>query len=629
VVTGRGGLQCGQRGDLLTCEGHTLISARGTATVSRMPETALELDSPPRWDLTSLYPDVQTALEELKVVLGDAAAFRDRYHGRVGSLEAAELASVLAELSALDNRLSRLGSFSGLALSTNINGEAERDADAAIEQGLVEAQNALRFFELEWLQVDDDRAARLAASEQLAAHRYFLLSARRFRPHVRSDDEERMLAEREPVAQGAWHTLFDQVTSTLQIPFDGRDQTISELLALVRSEHRSTRIGAYDALWSALEPHAGVQAQVYDSVVADRLAMDRVRSYDGPRRARDLANELAPSVVDGMLDAVERNYPLAHRWWALKKQLLGVDPMVLADQYAPLGRGRPLHYREAVETVLTSFGEFSPRIERMAHDLFADRRLDAEPRTGKRGGAFCASVAQDARPFILMNFMGKLDDVRTLAHELGHGMQFELTGERQSALSHHPPLALAEVASTFAEHIVFERQLEQERDPEVRLSLLADRVEGSFATIFRQTHMVRYEEKAYALRAEGKALLPERLSEFWMDTNRPYYGDTVQLPEGYRYGWAYIPHFIHTRFYTYAYVFAALASFALAAQQRKDPERFAAAYVDFLGIGGSQSPADQLNALGVDVTAPDAWDAGFGELERVLEQAEQATRTSG
>jgi oligoendopeptidase F len=594
-----------------------------------MPETALELDSPPRWDLTSLYPDVQTALEELKVVLADSTAFRDRYRGRVGSFEAAELASVLAELSALDNRLSRLGSYSGLALSTNITGEAERDADAAIEQGLVEAQNALRFFELEWLQVDDERAARLAASEQLATHRYFLLSARRFRPHVRSDDEERMLAEREPVAQGAWHTLFDQVTSTLQIPFDGREQTISEVLALVRSEDRPTRIGAYDALWSALEPHAGVQAQVYDSVVADRLAMDRVRDYDGPRRARDLANELAPSVVDGMLDAVERNYPLAHRWWALKKQLLGVDPMVLADQYAPLGRGRPLDYREAVETVLTSFGEFSPRIERMAHELFADRRLDAEPRTGKRGGAFCASVAQDARPFILMNFMGKLDDVRTLAHELGHGMQFELTGERQSALSHHPPLALAEVASTFAEHIVFERQLEQETDPQVRLSLLADRVEGSFATIFRQTHMVRYEEKAYALRAEGKALLPERLSDFWMETNRPYYGDTVELPVGYRYGWAYIPHFIHTRFYTYAYVFAALASFALAAEQRKDPERFAAAYVDFLGIGGSQAPADQLKALGVDVTVPDAWDAGFGELERVLEQAERATATSG
>jgi oligoendopeptidase F len=625
VIAGRSCLERGEGSDVLARKGHTLISARRAATVSRMPETVLELDSPPRWDLTSLFPDVQTALDALKAALADCAAFRERTRGRVVQLDAAELESVLGELAELDNRLSRLGSFSGLALSTNITGEAERDADAAMEQGLVEAQNALRFFELEWLQVDDARADELAASPNLAQHRYFLTSARRFRPHIRSEDEERMLAEREPVAQGAWHTLFDQVTSTLQIPFDGRDQTISELLALVRAEDRSTRIGAYDALWNALEPHAGVQAQVYDSVVADRLAMDRVRGYDGPRRARDLANELAPSVVDGMLDAVERHYGLAHRWWALKKQLLGVEPMVLADQYAPLGTGRALDYREAVETVLTSFAEFSPRIERMAHDLFSDRRLDAEPRQGKRGGAFCASVAQDSRPFILMNFMGKLDDVRTLAHELGHGMQFELTGERQTALSHHPPLALAEVASTFAEHIVFERQLAQETDPQVRLSLLADRVEGSFATIFRQTHMVRYEEKAYGLRAEGKALLPERLNDFWTETSRPYYGDAIELPENYRFGWAYIPHFIHTRFYTYAYVFAALASFALAAQQRDDPERFASAYVDFLGIGGSQAPADQLAALGVDVTAPDAWDAGFGELERVLEQAERAT----
>jgi oligoendopeptidase F len=589
-----------------------------------MPETVLELDSPPRWDLTSLFPDVEAALASLAGVLSECRTYHDRYHGRVAELTADELATSLDELESLDNRLSRLGSYSGLALSTNITGEAERDSDAAIEQGLVEAQNSLRFFELEWLAVDDAKADALIQSERLAKNRYFLTSSRRFRPHILAEGEERMLSEREPVAQGAWHTLFDQVTSTLQIPFEGRDQSISEVLGHVHDTDRDTRIAAYEALHTALAPHAGVQAQVYDSVVADRLAMDRVRSYDGPRAPRDLSNELSREVVDGMLDAVERHYPLAHRWFAHKKALLGVDTMVLGDQYAPLGAGRPIDYREAVETVLASFREFSPRIEKMAFDLFADNRLDAEPRNGKRGGAFCASIAQDAKPFILMNFLGKLDDVRTLAHELGHGMQFELAGERQSALSHHPPLALAEVASTFAEHIVFERQLAQESESQVRLSLLADRLEGSFATIFRQTLMVRYEERAYALRSEGKALLPERLCEFWFEANRPYYGDAIEMPEGYRYGWAYIPHFIHTRFYTYAYVFAALASFALAARWREDPEGFARAYVDFLAIGGSQSPADQLAALGVDVTKPDAWDAGFGELERLVSMAESA-----
>ena len=590
-----------------------------------MPETVLELDSPPRWDLTTLFPDAEAARAALAVVLADSKAWGERYRGRVASLSAGELAEALTALEALDNRLSRLGSWSGLALSTNITGEAERDADAAMEQGLVEAQNSLRFFELEWLALDDATAQALVADPALDRNRYYLLSTRRFKPYTLAEGEERMLAEREPVAQGAWHTLFDQVTSTLQIPFQGKEQSISELLALVRAPERDTRIGAYDALFEALAPHAGVQAQVYDSVVSDRLAMDRVRGYDGPRAPRDLSNDLPREVVDGMLDAVERHYPLAHRWFAHKQKLLGVEQMVLADQYAPIGGSRSMDYREAVELVLESFGEFSPRIEKMAFDVFADGRLDAEPRNGKRGGAFCASVAQDSRPFILMNFLGKLDDVRTLAHELGHGMQFELAGEVQSALAHHPPLALAEVASTFAEQIVFDRQLEQETDPQIRLNLLADRVEGSFATIFRQTHMVRYEERAYALRAEGKALLPERLCDLWIESNRPYYGDVVQLPEGYRYGWAYIPHFIHTRFYTYAYVFAALASFALAARWREDPERFAAAYVEFLAIGGSQAPADQLAALGVDVREPDAWDAGFGELERIVALAEEAT----
>jgi oligoendopeptidase F len=590
-----------------------------------MPETVLELDSPPRWDLTTLFPDAEAARATLAVVLADCKAWGERYRGRVAGLAGAELAGALTELESLDNRLSRLGSWSGLALSTNITGERERDADAAIEQGLVEAQNSLRFFDLEWLALDDETAARLVADPALDRNRYYLTSTRRFKPYTLEEGEERMLSEREPVAQGAWHTLFDQVTSTLQIPFQGKEQSISELLALVRSPERETRIGAYDALFAALAPHAGVQAQVYDSVVSDRLAMDRVRGYDSPRAARDLSNDMSREVVDGMLDAIERHYPLAHRWFAHKQKLLGVDRMVLADQYAPIGTSRAMDYREAVGLVLESFGAFSPRVEKMAFDVFADRRLDAEPRNGKRGGAFCASIAQDAKPFILMNFLGKLDDVRTLAHELGHGMQFEFAGEIQSALSHHPPLALAEVASTFAEQIVFDRQLEQEQDPQVKLNLLADRVEGSFATIFRQTHMVRYEERAYGLRSQGKALLPERLCDLWIETNRPYYGDVVELPEGYRYGWAYIPHFIHTRFYTYAYAFAALASFALAARWREDPDGFASAYVDFLAIGGSEPPADQLAALGVDVRKPDAWDAGFGELERIVQLAEEAT----
>ncbi len=575
------------------------------------------------WDLTPLFADADAARAAIPALVEEAGRFRERYRGRVGELEAAELATALEQLAALDNRVSRLASYSGLRLTTDINGEGERDLNAAVEMALVELQNALRFFQLEWIEVDDAHAERVLADERLARDRHYLASARRFAPHTRSEPEEEMLAERDPAAGGAWHTLFDQVTSTLRVPFDGEDRTIDEVLARVRGPVRETRLAAYEALFTALEPETGVLAHVYDSLVADRLVLDRVRGYKHPREARDLDNELPSEAVDVLLAAVERHHDLAHRWFRHKAKLLGLDKLSLGDQYAPLGSTRAVAYDDATSIVATALDDFSPRIGAVAHGLYRDNRIDAEPRSGKRGGAFCASIAQDALPYIMLNFTDQMDDVRTLAHEIGHAMQFQLAGERQTALSHHPPLALAEVPSTFAEMIVTDRLLAAAADdPSVRLGLLASSVETAFATVFRQTLMVRYEQSAYGLRAEGKALMPERLNDLWIAANTPYYGDAVEIPEGYRVGWSYIPHFIHTRFYTYAYVFAHLASLALAAKYREDGDAFVGPYLDFLSIGGAASPQEQLAGIGLDITRDDCWDAGFAEIERLIEMAE-------
>jgi oligoendopeptidase F len=575
-----------------------------------------------RWDFSHLYAGDDEALASLDAALAGCRDFRARYRGSVAGLDAAGLAEALAVLATLWNRLSRVGSYAGLRLSVDVTGEAERDLNAAVDQRMVEAQNLLRFFELEWIALDDAAAAALAADAAVAADRHWLEGLRRFKPHTRSEAEEDMLAEREPAAESAWATLFDQVTSTLRVPFEGQDRTLDVVLSYVRDDLRDRRIGAYEAVFAALEPHTPVQAHVYDTIVGDRLALDRVRDYGSPREARDLQNELPPDAVDAMLAAVERHHPLAQRWFRHKAGLLGLERMVLGDQYAPVGASRRFTWDEAAETVAASLGGFSPRIEQVARSFYADGRMDAEPRGGKRGGAFCASVAQDARPYILLNFTEKLDDVRTLAHELGHGMHFELSGERQTALSHHPPLTIAEVPSTFAEMIVANRLLAVESDPATRLALLAGSIETSFATVFRQTLMVRYEQAAYGLRAEGKALLPERLGRLWLEANAPYYGDAVEMPDSYRNGWAYIPHFIHTRFYTYAYVFAHLVSLALFAQYRRDGDAFVGPYLEFLAAGSSQSPQALLAGLGLDITRADCWDAGFAEIERMISLAE-------
>jgi oligoendopeptidase F len=532
----------------------------------------------------------------------------------------------LEELAEIHNEVGRLASYSGLRESTDVADEENRDLAATVDRQMVELSNALRFFELEWLDLDDARATALANAPELARDRHHLLSSRRFAPYTLDEPEERMLSERAPAAVSAWQTLFEQVTSTLETPFDAGEgeepHTISRLLAHVRDPNRDLRKRALDTLYEALEPHTVVLAHCYDTLVGDRLAMDRLRGYEAAMAATHLRNELSADVVEGMMSAVEKNYGLAQRWFRTKAGLLGVDKLELHDQYAPIGESRSVDFAEARDLIDVSFGRFSGEISNIAEGFFTERRIDAEPRAGKRGGAFCASVAQDASPFLLMNFTDRMDDVMTLAHELGHGMHFTLSAREQTAHSFHTGIAMAEVPSTFAELLTFDHLMATEGDQQTRRALLAERVEGSFATVFRQTVLSRYEQRAYAARSDGTTLTDDRLSAIWFEENAKYYGDAVDVTERYRLGWSYIPHFISTRFYTYAYVFAHLVTLALYAQYRAQGEAFVPKYLEFLAAGGSATPHELLLPLGVDLSSPDAWDPGFEEMERMVQLAE-------
>ncbi len=449
---------------------------------------------------------------------------------------------------------------------------------------------------------------------------------RRFGPYTLSEPEERMLSERAPAASGAWQTLFGRINSTLETPFDTGEgpepHNVDRLLAYMRDERRDIRIKALDTLYTMLEPQASVIAHCYDTLVGDRLAMDKLRGYTSPMNQTHLRNELDPDVVEAMFDAVARHYPLAQRWFTAKAAVLGLDRLTLADQYAPISGGRPVRFDEATDIVTTSFRGFSGRVADIAAAFIADRRVDAEPRLGKRGGAFCSPVAQDAKPYVLMNWTDLMNDVLTMAHEFGHGMHFELSHERQTPLSSGAGIALCEVASTFAENITYDHLLANESDPATRRQLACERVEGAFATIFRQVVLARFEQAAYEMRADGITLTPERLGDAWITANAAYYGDTLEMPEGYRLGWSYIPHFIHTRFYTYSYAFALLVTLALYARYRRDGDAFVGPYLDFLAAGGSGSPAELLAPLGLDLADPSVWDDGFAELERMIDEAQ-------
>ncbi len=579
-----------------------------------------------RWDLSPLFGSADDARAALATSLERATAFEQTWRGAMPEMTGPRLAEALLELGEIDNLLSRVHSYASLRKAVDVTDEENRDLSAAVEQGVVQVLNALRFFELEWLALEDERAAELAAAPEVAADRHYLESLRRFRPHTLSEPEERVLSERDPAAVSAWQTLFGQTTSTIEVPFDGGEgeepHTVDRLLAYVHDPRREVRRGALETLYAALDPHTPVLAQCYDSLVGDRLVLDRLRSYDTPITLTHLRNELDASVVDAMLDAVEANYPIAQRWFRAKAGVLGLDKLELHDQYAPVGNARDIGYDEARSIVTTAFDGFAPRVRQVADDLFAEHRIDAEPRAGKRGGAFCSPVAGDSDPYIMMNFTDHMNDVLTMAHELGHGMHFQLAHAEQTPHSAHTGLALAEVPSTFAEFVTYDHLLAGETDAGTRLALVAARAEGAFATVFRQTVMVRYEQRAYEMRAVPTTLTPDRLSAVWLEENRRYYGDSLALIDGYELGWSYIPHFINTRFYTYAYVFAKLVALVLYARYREDSDAFVPGYLDLLSAGGSANPATLLGRCGVDITDPSVWSIAFAELDRMVEAAE-------
>ena len=598
------------------------------------PETGLVKARGVHWDLGHLHHDAAEARLALDEHLRDAAAFAARHEGRIASMSAADVAATMRELAALINRFDATTTYIDLRNATDSQLAENKDLETAADRAKVAFANAVRFVDLEWQALPPDRAAELAHAPELVGDRHYLERLTEAASHSLSPDQELALAERSTAAVSAWQSLFAETVSAVTAPFDSgsgaEPHTVDELLAYVHDDRPDVRAGALDTLYRALEPWAPILAKCYDSLVGDRLAMDRLRHYvtpdpqahAAPMQQANFSNDLAAQVVEYMMMQVEDRYPTAQRYFRLKAGLLGLPTLRLSDQYAPIGQSQSCDFHQARGLVLSAMSGFSAQVEGILSAFFSNGRIDAEPRAGKRGGAFCTPVAQNLEPMVLMNYTDSLDDAETLAHELGHGLHFFLAAQAQSSFSFTTGMAMAEVASTFNEMVLFDDLFGRETDPLARRALVCARIEGSFATIFRQTMMTRFEQHAYAAKDSGTSLTSDRLSGFWVTENRRYYGDTVQLPEGYRLGWSYIPHFIYTRFYTYSYSFAHLTSLALYARYRDQPKTFVEPYLDLLAAGGSESPEVLLRRLGIDIADP-AWaEPAFDLIAGWIDQVE-------
>jgi oligoendopeptidase F len=583
-----------------------------------------------RWDLSDLFsshddPRIESTLIDCR---NRAEAFGRRFRLTINVAKgptAEHLLEGIKELERIEESVSRVASYSSLLYAADSLKPEYQDLEQKVEQRATEIRNRLLFFELEWLELNDEAAEQLIQHPTLKAYSHYLRSLRRFRRHTLSEPEEKIINEKDNTGRNAFGRLFSEITSalTFSLEREGKREelTLSEVLAHLHRPDRELRRTAWEALFQELSRHEHVLSFTYDTLIQDHLTMDRLRHYPNPMMERHLSNEIDAEAVSRMMEVTEANYGIAHDYFRLKARLLKLPRLALYDQYGPVGRELPsFALSRAQQVILEAFDAFTPVFRAIAAEFFAKRWIDAEIRKGKRGGAFCASPSPQLHPYILCNYTDNLRDVMTVAHELGHGLHGYVS-RKQSFLNYATPLTTAETASVFGEMLVFDYLVEQQTDPLVQVALVAGKIEDTFATVFRQNVLTRFEEWVFLKRRAGR-LTPQLIGDLWMAANKPYYGEAVEMPDPYRWGWSYIPHFIHSRFYCYSYVFGQLLVLSLYRMYREQGKSFVPKYLALLEAGGSDSPEALLRPLGVNIHDPKFWQKGFEEIRSLVKRLE-------
>ena len=585
------------------------------------------------WDLSHLLegdgvePSPEGDEETVNALLDRAEevaeAFAAEHEGKVAELDGPGLLAAMERLAEISELAGRAANYAHLRFAA----DTESPANGALMQQVSERgtaiQTKLLFFELEWVEVPDARAEELLATEGLDLARHYLRMERRYRPHLLSKPEEVIATELSVTGRSAWDRLFDELTTAIRVEVPGEDEGASLDVALARLFHpeRSERKATAEAVTAALEPGLRTRAYVFNTLLHDKAIKDRLRRYPHWLASRNLSNEASDESVQALVEAVKGRYELARRWYRTKARLLGIERLADYDRMAAVSaRDEQVPWDEGRELVLDSFASFSDRASEVAGRFFDERWIDAPPTPVKRGGAFSASTVPSVHPYVMLNYTGRRRDVLTLAHELGHGLHQTLARE-QGVFHQDTPLTVAETASVFAEEVVFGRLLERTEDPESRLGLLAEAVEGQIATVFRQIAMNQFEDRVHTARREEGELAVERINELWAETQVELLGDSVEITDGYRSWWSYVPHFIGAPGYVYAYAFGQLLALSVYRLYTERGDEIVPSYLEMLAAGGSRSPEERGAIVGVDLSDPGFWDSG---LELVAEQVDAA-----
>ncbi|MFZ4668904.1 MAG: M3 family oligoendopeptidase [Microthrixaceae bacterium] len=584
------------------------------------------------WDLVPLLDG--STVDRLLDRAAELAAQLSNLRGTVAELSSTALAQAMQTFAELEDLQGRVGNYVMLRLTEDMQDPERGAAMMSVQERLTTMAAELVFFELEWAELGDEHVESLLADPQLDFCAHYLRSARRYRDHLLTEPEERLLTEKSTSGAGAWVRLFNELTSAIEVQLPeelGGDGPVGleQGLSLLQHPDREIRATAAAAVTAGLAPGLRTRGYVFNTLLLDKSTDDRLRRYPSWISARNLANEATDDSVQALVDAVVARYDIPQRWYTLKAQVLGLERLADYDRMASVADDEStVGWSEATQIVLDAYDSFSPELAGIARRFVDEGWIDAPVRPNKQPGAFCAYTVPSHHPYVMLNWTSRNRDVLTLAHELGHGVHAYLSRE-QGVFHQSTPLTLAETASVFGETVTNAALLERLDDPNERFALSAASLEDSIATVFRQVAMNRFEDAVHRSRRDEGELSPERFGELWASSQQDMLGDSVELTDGYRTWWSYIPHFIATPGYVYAYAYGQLLALSVYARYTERGDSFVPAYLELLRAGGAHDPETLGRIVDCDLADPGFWSAGLDIIDRQLDAAVAAAEAAG
>jgi oligoendopeptidase F len=581
----------------------------------------------PAWRLDDLYAAVADPriAADLNAAEADAAGFEEAYRGKLAGLTGAGLAEAISSYERIEEVLGRAMSFAQLLFSADSSDPAQGKFYQTMSERVTDISTHLLFFTLELNLLGEAELEEKLQDPALARYRPWLRDLRVFLPHQLGDELEKLLHEKEVTGASAWSRLFDETISGMRIDLGGEELTLSAVLNRLSDPKREVREAAGKAIGAEIGKREKLFSLITNTLAKDKEIIDGWRHYPAPSSYRNRSNMVEDEVVAALADAVVESYPkLSHRYYAMKAKWLGLEKLEYWDRNAPLpdDADREVPWAEAQARVLAAYGGFTPVLAETLKPFFEKNWIDAALRPGKSGGAFAHPTVPSAHPYVLMNYHGRTRDVMTLAHELGHGAH-QVLAAKQGYLMSGTPLTLAETASVFGEMLTFRSLLDAETDAKRRRVMLAQKVEDMLNTVVRQIAFYQFELRIHAERRDGE-LLPERIGEIWLEVQRESLGPAFNFAEEYKYFWAYVPHFIHSPFYVYAYAFGDCLVNALYAVYQEAPDKaaFAEKYLAMLSAGGTLRHKELLAPFGLDAGDPAFWQKGLGIISGFIDELE-------